>query len=349
LRVFSYRNKRRAKIALVVLGVVLLILLGFILCRFIYLQRFLVYSGNEVKLNYEQDLQSDRKEPDQPVSGEFPIEYVSEEEYRPVSSPSDGPMKALSGYYITTAMLRDVDAAAEALKELETPPEALLFEMKSIYGNYYYASDIPGAITADADTGAIMNLIASFDADNSTYLIARIPSFTDNNFALANQPSGLPLRSGALWMNEENCYWLDPLDETVQDLLISMATELADMGFDEIVFENFYMPDSENIVYDSGELTWEEVVSEAAKSLRAALSTLDIRISFGSDSPLVAESTDRVYLTTDNGSQVAALVESVSGTLENPNAQIVFQTASRDTRFDGYGILRPLIEGTSAE
>jgi len=349
LRILSYRNKKRAKIVLLVLAAAIAVFILFVACRFVYLQRFLVYSDQKVTLNYEQDLQPEYVQEPQLDAEQFPLQIVQQEDVQQVGAAASSPMKPLTGYYVTTNMLLDLPTVEKALDALEEPPQALLFEMKSIYGNYYYASDIPGAITADADTGAIMNLIASFDADNSTYLIARIPSFTDNNFALANQPSGLPLRSGALWMNEENCYWLDPLDETVQDLLISMATELADMGFDEIVFENFYMPDSENIVYDSGELTWEEVVSEAAKSLRAALSTLDIRISFGSDSPLVAESTDRVYLTTDNGSQVAALVESVSGTLENPNAQIVFQTASRDTRFDGYGILRPLIEGTSAE
>ena len=343
MRIFSYRNKQRLKNILIVLGICVLILFGFILCRFIYLQRFLVYSDSSVQLNYEQDLQSNR-EPEEPgTTEEFPVEIVPEEEYRPVSSSSDGPMETLSGYYVTTSMLLDLPAVAAALDELDTPPEALLFEMKSIYGNFYYASDIPGAVSANADVGAITNLIAQYQ-DTDVYLLARIPAFTDNNFALAHQPSGLPLRSGALWMDENNCYWLDPMDEDVQDYLISTATELADMGFDEIVFDGFRVPDSENIVYDSGELTREGVAAEAAEALRTALSPLDIRISFGSDSPLVAQFTDRVYLTTDNGSEVAALVESLSETLEDPSVQIVFQTASRDTRFDGYGILRPLIE-----
>ncbi|MBQ6857227.1 MAG: hypothetical protein IJO13_08995, partial [Lachnospiraceae bacterium] len=62
MRVFSYRNKKRAKAVLLVLAAAIAILLLFILCRFIYLQRFLVYSDLEVKLDYEQDLQPENQE-----------------------------------------------------------------------------------------------------------------------------------------------------------------------------------------------------------------------------------------------------------------------------------------------
>jgi len=349
LRVFSYRNKKRAKAVLLVLAAAIAILLLFILCRFIYLQRFLVYSDLEVKLDYEQDLQPENQESPTVHPEHFPLEIVPPEAVQQVGAAADSPMKPLSGYYITTNMLLNLPAVEAALDALETPPETLLFEMKSIYGNFYYPSDLRGAVTANADTDGISDLIVRYQDTGTTYLAARIPSFTDNNFALDNQPSGLPLRSGALWMDENNCYWLDPLAEDVQDYLISIATELAEMGFDEIVFDGFRIPDSENIVYDSGELTREGAAAEAARILREALEPLSIRISFGSDSAMVAKYTDRVYLTTDNGAAAAEMVAAVSGDLDDPHAQIVFQTASRDTRFDGYGILRPLIEGISEE
>lgn len=347
MRIFSYRNKQRAKTMLLILAVLLLIFLGFVLCRFLYVQRFLVYTPTSAKLDYTQDLHSDRKPAASTPEDDFPLDVVLDDSFLPASS-EETPMQPLKGYYITTDMLQDMNAVTDALDSLESQPETLLLELKSIYGNYYYNSDLYGAVTANADTAAIQNLIQQYQQQN-TYLIARIPAFTDNNFALANQSSGLPLRSGALWMDENSCYWLDPLDETVQNYLVSIATELADIGFDEIVFENFYMPDSQNIVYDTGDLTREEVAAEAAHSLWSALSGLSIRVSFGSESPMVAQSSDRIYMTTDDGSRVADLVASVSEYLEDPNAQVVFQTASRDTRFDGYGILRPLIEGVSSE
>lgn len=349
MRVFSYRNKKRARAALLIFAAAAAILLLFIVCRFLYIQRFLVYSDQEVTLDYEQDLQPEYSEQPTVDPDHFPLKIVQQEDLQQVGAAVDSPMKPLTGYYVTTNMLLDLPSVEKALEALETPPEALLFEMKSIYGNFYYSSNLRGAITANADTDGISDLIRRYQEAGTTYLAARIPSFTDNNFALDNQRSGLPLRSGALWMDENNCYWLDPLAEDVQDYLISIATELAEMGFDEIVFDGFHIPDSQNIMYDSGELTREGAAAEAARILREALDPLSIRISFGSESSMVAKYTDRVYLTTNNGAAAAEMVAAVSEHLSDPYAQIVFQTASRDTRFDGYGILRPLIEGTSEE
>ena len=115
------------------------------------------------------------------------------------------------------------------------------------------------------------------------------------------------------------------------------------MGFDEVVFDDFRIPESTNIVYKS-ELSREDAAAEAAKSIRSLLATDPIRVSFNSSNPKVAEVSDRVYLVTDDGASVAGLVDSVKEPLDDPAVQIVFLTASRDTRFDGYGLLRPLIE-----
>ena len=58
MRIFSYRNKRRAKKLLVVLLIAAGVLALFCAVRFIYLQRFLVYGNHSVYLNYDQDLTS---------------------------------------------------------------------------------------------------------------------------------------------------------------------------------------------------------------------------------------------------------------------------------------------------
>lgn len=347
MRIFSYRNKRLIKRGLLILAAVLAAVLLFALCRFVYLQRFLVYGEGEVSLDYEMLLNPERNPEQKPEIPAFSIEVVEDTETN--TSLAEGPIKPMTGYYITTSMLLDLPAVMSELESMEEAPGTLLFEMKSVYGNFYYDTDISGTYTSSADIDGVESLVASYAQDGKTYLVARIPAFTDNNFALENQSSGLPMKSGALWMDEENCYWLDPMSENVQTFLVSIATELADMGFDEIVFEGFRMPDSKNIVYDAGEWTREEAVAESASMLRTALKDLPVRVSFGSESPLVAAHTDRVYLTTDNGSKVAEMVAEVEPYLEYPDSQIVFQTASRDTRFDGYGILRPLLEGISGE
>ena len=341
MRLFSYRNKRRAKLALIVLAVILGVFAVFCICRFIYLQRFLVYTGDSVRLDYDQSLE---KSPATQVPEWDPstVEIVTKDPVVPTSAAADEPMKPLSGYYITTEMLLNMDAVTAAMAEQETP-QTVMLDLKSIYGNFYYSSGTLGAVTSSADIGAIDSLISQLAQQSELYLVARIASLSDTNFALANQSCGLPLRSGALWMDDHGCYWLDPMADTVQEYLVSIAQELAAMGFDEVVFDDFRIPQSGNIVYQS-ELSREEAAAEAAKAIRALLENTPIRVSFNSSNAGVAESSDRIYLVTEDGSAVAGLVESLQGSLEDPAAQIVFLTPSRDTRFEGYGILRPLIE-----
>ena len=55
LRIFSYRNKHFAKIFLLILATAALLFAMFVVCRFIYLQRFLIYTETGVELNYEQE------------------------------------------------------------------------------------------------------------------------------------------------------------------------------------------------------------------------------------------------------------------------------------------------------
>ena len=341
VRIFSYQNKRRAKIFLIISAAVLFVFLLFCLGRFIYLQRYLVYTDTEVKLDYTQNL--DRNAAEELPAWDQTPEIIVEEPVTQVSSYADLPLEKLNGSYVSTQMLLDVESVHTALSQMENMPDALMLDLKSIYGNFYYSSGTSGAVTSSADIPAIDALIASLAKQPDLYLIARIASLSDTNYALAHQSYGLPLRSGALWMCENGCYWLDPMEEDVQDYLVSIAEELAYMGFDEIVFDDFRIPDSKNIIYNS-ELTREEAAGEAAKAIREKLSHLPIRICFSSANPLVAAHSDRVYLVTEDGSAVADLVKSMKDCVEDPSTEIAFLTPSRDTRFDGYGILRPLIE-----
>ena len=331
------------KQVLIILAVVFVIVFMFCLCRFIYLQRFLVYSGGKVSLDYNQSLARDpeksRKEQWDPST----VQIITQEAAIQEVNASEEPMKRLTGFYISTDMLKDLDALQAALAE-QDEVKTVMVELKSVYGNFYYSSGTSGAkYTTAADVPAVDDFLDHLADKDGVYLIARIASLSDPNFALSHQSCGLPLRSGALWVDENNCYWLDPMATAVQEYLVTIAQELAIMGFDEVVFDDFRIPESTNIVYRS-ELSRQDAAAEAAKAIRSMLETDPIRVSFNSSNPQVAEVSDRVYLVTDNGAAVANLVDGVKEPLEDPEAQIVFITASRDTRFDGYGLLRPLIE-----
>jgi len=342
LRIFSYRNKRIAKIAALVLAGILGLTIIFCVGRFLYLQRYLVYSDGSVRLDFEQDLRSEGDTTNVPDPKDFPLHIVTPEDGTAVSGPVDDSIKPLEGYYVTTNMLQNVPKVQQALAELEVQPKTVLFEMKSIFGNFYYQSALFGQYTANADLPAVKTLVQQMQ-DSGAYVIAKVPAFSDINFALANQSCGLPLSSGALWMDSNGCYWLDPMDEEVLNYLAAIAAELQELGFDEIVFDGFVMPDSEKIIYPS-EFTREEYCAQAAQKLMDSLTDLSVRISFGSSSPLMATMGDRIYLSGIEGSAVGSTVEKISGEMEKPEAQIVFLTESRDTRFEDYSVLRPLVE-----
>ncbi len=346
MRFFSYRHKKQIKAILLWTLLILGILILLICARFLFLQRYLVFSEDRVELNYEQQLasQGDPKPALNPK--DYPLQMILPQDGAAVSGPVDDSMKQLSGYYISTRMLQDPESVQEALSDLETKPDTVMFEMKSIFGNFYYASSLFEQYTANSDIPAIETILEELKKDK-VYLIAKVPAFSDNNFALDNQASGLPLKSGALWMDDNGCYWLDPLDADVQDFLGAVAAELSELGFDEIVFDGFAMPDSERIVYDT-EKSRDEYTADAAQQLKVALSELPVRISFGSSSPLVAPHADRMYLSGVEGGSVTAIAETLSEHMEDPTAQIVFLTPSRDTRFEKFSVLRPLIEETGA-
>ena len=161
----------------------------FILClgRFIYLQRYLVYSDGAVRLDYEQDLQSQGDAPQALDPEDFPVHVVSPSEGTAVSGPVDGSVQPIMGYYITTNMLQNVPKVQAALDELETAPRTVLFEMKSIYGNFYYDSDLFGQYTANADLPAVRTLIEQMQK-RGAYVIAKVPAFSDINFLLLSFP-----------------------------------------------------------------------------------------------------------------------------------------------------------------
>lgn len=255
------------------------------------------------------------------------------------AEPEEKTLAEMGGYYITTAMLQEPEKVLEQVKSLSAPC-AVMVELKSIYGNFYYSSAIGGAQRASVDTAVVDELI-DYLSDNGFYMIASVCAFSDYNFALANQSCGLPLSSGALWMDENGCYWLDPSSETVISYLVQITRELASLGFDEVAFFDFRFPTSASIHYES-DLTGSEIIQNAAKELTSFFTGSQVTVSF------VTDSTDfpatvckgRLYLEGVDGSKVERYTQSYRS---YDLKELVFLANSRDTRFDGLAVLKPLM------
>lgn len=330
-----YRTRvrlRKLGIGLAIAAVlVLLTAIGLV----IYLQRYLVYSADGVRLEFSPAARNVTEQKLEPLPDAKVV--VDTNPDQSVSS-----LSRLEGIYVTTDMLDDTDAIREAVDAADGPI-AVLLDVKSIYGNFCYTTAISGASTASSvDIAAVDQLIADLNSNSRVYLIARIPAFRDSAYALAHQESGLPLDSGALWLDSESCYWLDPTDEQVLSYLQSILRELDGLGFDEVVLSDFAIPASENISYDGDRSA---PVLNAAQRLASNRTDSDPVLSIATTDPALAASASRVYLTGSDGSQAQTQAQAFADVYATLEDHVVFLTDSRDTRFAQYSILRPAITG----
>lgn len=341
MRIFSYRNKRFLKRAALIALLAVLLLALLIVARISYLGRFVVYSPDGVYFDKTQKLsRTDQTVPAQD-DGEYPFETVlsaasDEEETSPAAVQ-------LHGYYISTTMLAaGVDEVRQALNAADDY-NAVLIDVKSPLGNFYYSTDIADAQTADADISACDALIQELTSQPDLTVIACVPTFSDPNFVAKHYSSALTTRSGDLWMDERRCYWMRPDSIDAQSYLAAIALELDALGFDEVLFDNFYVPDDASIVWDTEAITQVAALENCAENLQANLTGSSIRLALGTEVSSVAQYASRVFITTEKANDVTRITQEMTDVLSDPSTQLVFLTTSHDTRFDSSGLIRPLM------
>lgn len=337
----SYRTKSRLKKAGIALGIVLLVAAVIWVCWMVWIQRFVIYTRDGIYLDFGRSASSLSGTPAKWQSEQqetMPLEYLTQEEASPELG---GPAERFVGYAITTSMLLDdMDDVMKQAANL-APGSVVMLDVKSIYGNFYYSTNITGAPIAEAiDTDRMDELIRQLRS-RDMYLIARVPAFCDRAFALEHISSALAISTGALWADDNRCFWLDPGSETVMANLAQICRELTQMGFREVVFDHFYFPSSGAIVYNAS-VSKADAVRSAAKQLSDAFTTKAFRVSFATDSlefPLPG-SNARLYLEGADPEQAEAIAQSVAAAYSDDT--LVFLSESRDTRFEVANLIRPL-------
>ncbi len=334
----TYRTRRRLHRIGMTLGIVLVLALVVWICWFVWLERYVVYTADGAQIRLDLPLTFEDGEIALPPEESTVAIYYNEGDNKVNTSSELG---QISGCYATTSLLlSSIDSVDTAIQSLPSG-SAVMLDLKSIYGNFYYNTSIPGAPVADAlDAGQMDRLLRNLAASDY-YLIARIPAFRDRAYGLENTQYGLPTSKGYLWSDENSCYWLDPTSNGTLSYLISIATELQDLGFDEVVFTEFRFPDTSEIVFRSS-LSKEEAIAQAAKILVESCATEQFAVSFESedgDFPL-PEGRTRLYLTGVSAAKAQSALDNT--TVPVKESQLVFLTETNDTRFDIASVLRLL-------
>jgi len=331
----SYRARQRLKrIAigfLIVAAIALLV--GSI--WFVAQNPYVVYTREGAKIDKSLPRELSEGKPAKPVK-QKPVSIYYNEGENAINTSTD--LTQIAGYYANTeALQKDVYTVLSQVKELPVSTPVLL-DVKNPKGAFYYSSSVSTSRDSSIDTAGMDELI-SYLQDNQMYAIARLPALRDYEYGLHHVPDGLPTSGGYLWADDDYCYWLNPSSQGTITYLIEIVTELKALGFDEVVFDAFYFPDTDKIVFNGDK---EQAIATAAKTLLTACGSETFAVSFVGQTPTfpLPEGRSRLYMEGASAAQVDTIAAQTG--LPNPAVNLVFLTEIHDTRFNTYSVLRPL-------
>ena len=322
-----YRGKHRFRIPVALILSILAILIVAAILLFNSLQKYAVYDKDGVTLAIPGlTTEKDSPQPENASAPKTPAPVndvdaelvVVEADYSGVDLQPGAELTAIRGKYITNAQL--LAGAAGGLGATTEEGAALVLEMVTPEGVLSWASENETArgfgVNGQAD---LAELVAALK-DKGYYLVAEVNCCRSTLLAKRSPSLSLKNAIGEPYTDEEGG-WLDPYDLGVRAYLLSLTEELAEAGFDEILFSGLSFPANDAVVSYSeahtGATTPRAAVSGLAvylarsapegvrtgvKLIRSAIDgTGDPEKQSPQDLALMSRLFDRLYLATDPG------------------------------------------------
>lgn len=344
----TYKTRRRLQRVLTVVLAVALVLALFGFCWNIWVERYVVYTREGATLDFSRSPLNTVGEIATPPKADDSVSIFFNEGSDAVELTTE--LTVLNGYYINYDALRgSMDEIKEDLNRLKagTP---IMIELKGGYGSFYYTSSLTGAVSSASVNVTAVDELIQYVRSKGFYMIAQVSAFRDYDFGNRNVTSGLYMNSRAgLWMDSGGCFWLDPTSANTLSWVTSIVNEVRELGFNEVMLDNFRFPAETDKYIFNGDM--DEAIASAATTIMASCGSDSFVVSFCGATPAfpLPDGRSRLYLSDVNAQDVAARASQV--TFENPEARLVFLSDTNDTRFDAYGVLRPLSvsEGLEAQ
>ena len=339
----TYRTKRRLNLIGSILLSLLLVFILFWLCWVIWLERYVVYTrDNDAVLDLSfnsNEIIGEVALP--PSSGGTGITIYYNEGDNAVEVSNE--LVQLDGYYIDGDMMTsDMATVWDCLDNL-SPGTPVMIELKGGYGSFYYSSGLADAIISQSvSVDSVDELIAEMKY-RGFYTIARVSAFRDYNFGLNHVNHGLPVAGKQyLWADDGGCYWLNPGSATTISWITSVVTELRDKGFDEVMLADFRFPAGEKYGFKGDK---DATLLEAANTLlsnctSAAYPGFTLSFCVANASFPLPEGRSRLYLEGVDPSTVGA--KASQAVIEKSDVRLVFLAENNDTRYNDFGVLRPI-------
>jgi hypothetical protein len=347
---FSYRTRQKLARVFPWLLTALVLLVVAAMCWLLWLQRFVVYTPQGAKFDFDYvPPTAEGVIPQKPANSHVQIEYPMEEPNLPQKpqDPDDpaGPIlpeipvlgDVVSGYVVELSAIQSDPEAVR--KQVEPLPAgtAVLVRVVNFWGYRYYTSGY-GTLISEENRLKLDGMIR-WMAERDLYMIARVPAFRDYYYSTANLSCCLTKTNGYPYEDAVYCYWLNPRNDTVLTRLTQIAKELQNLGFDEVVFDDFTMPTAETISFTGDR---KEAIYEAAETLAVACASDDFTVSFVTDDLdfRLPQANCRLYIENAEASQVESILEQLE-TLDDRRC-VVFFCSNYDDRFNACGALRPI-------
>lgn len=234
--------------------------------------------------------------------------------------------------------VRELNAAAwgdmpAALAALPDSVNAVAVRLKTADGVLLYPSTLSDAVEAQAvaggaEAGDALRVLT----DSGYYTVARLAALHDSRFSHANvEEAAIQQKQyrDRIWFAPDSSFYLAAEKELARQYLCSIAREVAALGFDELLFDEFGYPTAgrlDNIKTEDRELTMPEALSLLADNLRETLSDTDVKLSVVMDEKTVLDGAnaksgqelarlairfDRIYVPTSEAN-IPALLEALA-------------------------------------
>lgn len=157
----------------------------------------------------------------------------------------------IKGIYLTAKSVSTSDKFNGLTSLIEnTGLNTMVIDVKNDEGMITYDSEIPLVNEIHSDQNApIKNLASVVQSlkEKNIYTIARIVVFKDPYLAKKKSEWAIKSKNKTLWKDKSGIMWVDPHRQEVWDYSISIAQEVAQLGFDEIQWDYVRFPDYKNI------------------------------------------------------------------------------------------------------
>ena len=242
----SYHGKRTATDWLKWIALILAILAALAVAVLLWGQKYFTYTDEGLRLTLPL-LQQEGRKPADP--GQVDVVIEEEEPKEDASHPVEPhqPEETTAAAAVPLSAL--LDGSAAALAE-QAGANSVVVEMKDVRGRLGWQSEQPLAGAAKlpgAEAPGINEQLAAWN-QGGLDTIARLSCFRDHALA-KDETYAIRTNSGYRWTDPEELRWSSPASQAVQDYLVALMVELAQLGFDEILLDNWGYPAEGNLGY----------------------------------------------------------------------------------------------------